>query len=170
MTWRAIKPDEWATLQEIALATYRDHYTYLWADRGAHYMTTVYGKETLQTDLTNPDLEHYFLVDAETIVGFLKLNCNAVLESAPADDAMELERVYLRRQTIGRGFGSRVLTLVEQKARSLCKKVVWLKVMDSSPAVRFYKKNGYRETGETSLELPGLHSHLRRQLILAKSI
>ena len=100
--------------------------------------------------------------------GFFKVNVDAPLHEYTAKEAMELQRIYFLQKATGKGLGRVVMKRIEIYAQKLNKKVVWLKVMDSSSAVSFYEKCGYKVVGETKLDIEGVHTKFQRQLIMEK--
>jgi hypothetical protein len=48
--------------------------------------------------------------------------------------------------------------------------VVWLKTMDTSPAVPFYEQSGFRTCGHTRLTFPLMKAELRNMLIMKKEL
>jgi ribosomal protein S18 acetylase RimI-like enzyme len=53
-----------------------------------------------------------------------------------------------------------------QKSR----KIVWLKAMDGSPAVRFYESQGFKVTDTFALDLPHIKNDKRGMLVMEKKL
>ncbi|MEM6320011.1 MAG: GNAT family N-acetyltransferase [Bacteroidota bacterium] len=153
---------------QIAQTTYRQHYQYLWKDQGEHYIETSYNPTAIAAELADENVRLYLIQQGETVFGFLKINQDAAYGNCTAQEGMEIQRIYLKNEATGKGIGSATLREVDELAQRLGKRMVWLKVMDSSPALKFYQKGGYDISGETKLEVDGIFPHLQRQLVLTK--
>ncbi len=154
----------------ITQTTYRAHYQYLWKDKGEQYIQANYTTTALTKELTDKNVGIYFIIEARKIYGFLKLQFDAPLENHGAKEAMELARIYLLKEGMGKGLGKAVMQAVDKIAIKLDKKVIWLKTMDSSEAAIFYQNFGYEICGETALNIAGIYPELQRQLILKKRL
>ncbi len=103
--------------------------------------------------------------------GFLKLRPENSIELLAGADAFEIERIYLDKSVIGSGVGRKVMEFALDRARSMDKEVVWLKVMDSNEAtVRFYEKFGFKKIGTERLNIPNLKDELRGMFVMSKEL
>jgi predicted GNAT family acetyltransferase len=128
-------------LQATALEAYSDHYLHLWHDDGKWYLEKYFLVERLTMELKDLNASFYLAYYNNGPVGFLKLNIDAPLESLKEDNALELERIYLKDSTVGKGVGKKLVKLSIKVAKANSKSVVWLKAMDTShDAISFYKK------------------------------
>ena len=152
----------------ITHTTYREHYQYLWKDKGEQYIKDNYNATTLTKELADSNVALYFIMQNAEIYGFLKLQINAPLGNYTAQDALELARIYLLKKATGKGFGKSVMKAVEEIALNHAKKLVWLKTMKSSEAVTFYQNFGYEISGQTTLNVAGIYPELQGQLIMKK--
>ncbi|MCU0447650.1 MAG: GNAT family N-acetyltransferase [Microscillaceae bacterium] len=161
-------PAEAQQLSEIATQAYRDHYLYLWEDEGKNYINTVFDPIFLQNDMRNSNHLYWLVYWQNRAEGFLKVKINAPLPNQ--SPALELERIYLTQAVAGQGIGQHLLDFVCQVAQNHQQKHVWLKVMDSSVAVRFYEKNGFVQFGTHHLDLPYLKDEYRGMYLMAKDL
>lgn len=70
---------------------------------------------------------------------------------AVSDDALEVERIYIRTKFKRNGLGKYLITLAEDIAISKNKKVIWLGVWEHNPnAIAFYEKMGFIYTSSHS--------------------
>ncbi len=158
------------TLTEVAHKTYREHYQYLWKDKGEHYIKTSYNPEAFQKEMQDKNVGLYLVTQTSVVYGFLKLNFAAAFNDYTAQEALELERIYLLKKAKGKGIGKAVMKAVDNIANHLNKKVIWLKTMDSSGVDTFYKYCGYTVCGETKLNVAGIFPDFQRQLIMKKTL
>ena len=170
MELKACTIDDLNQLINITQTTYREHYQYLWKDKGEQYIQANYTATPLSKEIAAKNVGVYFIMEANEIYGFLKLQFDASFENYNAKDALELARIYLLKKAIGKGLGKAVMHAVDKIAIKFDKKVIWLKTMDSSEAATFYQNYGYEICGETTLNIAGIYPELQRQLILKKKI
>jgi GNAT superfamily N-acetyltransferase len=140
-------------LHTIAIQSYNDTYQYLWKDGGTLYLETFYQKETFREELSATDI-HYFLVyENDVAAGFFKIKENGVA-SYPASECMELDKLYLLKEHIGKGIGKVIMNFIISLTKEKNRPVLWLKVMDSSPAKYSYEKAGFVPIAVNDLDYP----------------
>lgn len=158
-------------LRSTALAAYCDHYLHLWKDNGAWYVEKSFSAAQLSSELAHPFSNFYFIVYQRETVGFLKLNTMQALPGYTNEETFELERIYLKASAGARGIGSFVMNFVFQQATALRKRVVFLKVMDTSALpIKFYKKHGFEICGTYHLDYVQMREELRGMYIMKREI
>ncbi len=81
-------------------------------------------------------------------MGFLKLHHHAPPRRIPVRNALEIVRIYLLDQYIGRGYGRQLMQHCLDYAREQGHKGVWLGVWEhNAPALVFYKRMGFVPVG-----------------------
>ena len=104
--------------------------------------------------------------------GFIKINFNKALEGYAADKSLELERIYLLNEVSGKGIGTEAMHRIIDDAVKTDKELIWLKSMDSSPALNFYQKLGFKKYAVEKLPFDGFKDEYRNIvtmcLVLAK--
>ena len=154
----------------IAKTSYQDHYTYLWDDEGANYISANFNVNQLQQELANPNSQFYLLYYLEKLVGFLKLNLDSELKNYSLLKALELERIYFLKEATGKGLGKMVIEFVIDLAKKRNKNIVWLKAMDSSRSVEFYKRNQFEIVDEMILPYKFMKDEFRKILTMIREI
>ena len=87
----------------------------------------------------------------QDLAGYLKINVNDAQSEQISDDALEVERIYIRTKFKRNGLGKYLITLAEDIAISKNKKVIWLGVWEHNPnAIAFYEKMGFIYTSSHS--------------------
>lgn len=158
-------------LSKIAVKAYDDHYLHLWFDNGEWYKNKSFTTEALAQQLSNSNSLFYLAFDNNIEAGFLKLNIHEALHPYDADECIELERIYLAANTTGKGIGSLLMKHTFETAKQFNKKIIWLKVMDSSTGpVSFYQKMGFEICGTTKLTYELMKPELRGMYIMKKSL
>lgn len=158
------------TLVTVAVQSYREHYLHLWTDGGAWYLERCFTPAVLAGEMAGPDSYFYLIYRGGTPAGFLKINDRHPLDGYPPPDCLEVERLYLLAAAKGHGAGRAALAFAEELAREKGRRVVWLKTMDSSPAVPFYEKLGFRTCGHARLSFPLMKAEFRNMLIMQKGL
>lgn len=154
------------TLQDIAINSYGDHYLYLWYDGGMWYIDRCFSDAALKKDLSDPNAAYFLVYADDELVGFMKLNIDNEIEGYTAQEALELERVYLLKSASGRGIGKALLDFTRQFARERNKQVIWLKAMDSSRSVAFYEQNGFMKCGTHTLDFETMKEEYRGMYVM----
>ena len=149
-------------ISEVAIRAYRDTYLYLWNDDGSWYINRSFLPVQIQKELMDPNAIYMSLWSHEEVMGFMKLNIDQPLTGYENLNALELERIYLLKSASGKGFGTQALEYCFDFARKRNKEIVWLKCMDSSSAIHFYKRMGFVECGESLLDFPLMKPEFRR--------
>src|SRR5437899_760414 len=119
-------------LSVVSLEAYSDHYLDLWYDKGQWYMEKFFSVERLTAELNDPNAVFYLAFYHNSPAGFLKLNLNAPFDAEPGKNALELERIYLKKDYEGKGIGKKLVQLTFTIAKENEKDLVWLKAMDTS--------------------------------------
>jgi len=154
-------------LARIARKAYRDHYTHLWHDGGAWYVRTRFNARKLRKEIADENALFYFAcLDGER-VGFLKLNIHKSYPGLEGKECLELERIYLTRAGQGKGVGKALVKFTLDYARKIGKEAVFLKAMDTSDAVGFYEKMGFRTFDTYRLSFPMMKEELREMVVMA---
>ncbi len=175
LTFTELRVADAPALSDIALRAYRDHYLDYWYDRGEWYMQHSFAPTQLATELADPNVRYFTVRFHNEPVGFLKVNThkavpNSTLPTHSEQNSLELERIYLVKAATGHGVGQAAMQFVETMARVQGKQTLWLKSMDSSLALGFYKRMGFQEHGTHRLTFPQMKEELRGMVILSKEV
>lgn len=172
MEIKQVTPSDINELAGVALQSYNEHYLYLWHDGGKKYISNNFTAEILSQQLKdkNAMLFLVYVKAGASPVGFLKVNINKPFTGFDEKASIELERIYLIQEASRAGLGKKLLDFVETLAKQFDKKMIWLKVMDSSPAVHFYKHAGYKIVGQHRLTFPEMKDEYRGMHVMAKEL
>jgi len=139
-------------LQEVSIETFNDTFK----DQNSPENMTAYLEKAftdtqLEKELSNDASEFYFIYDNDAIAGYLKVNVNDAQSEQMGNEALEIERIYIRQQFQGRGLGKYLINKAIELAETQNKKSIWLGVWDKNDnAIGFYKKIGFVQTGAHS--------------------
>ncbi|WP_413524626.1 GNAT family N-acetyltransferase [Carnobacterium divergens] len=140
------------TLQKMSIETFSDTFKdQNTTENLTTYLEQAYHTEQLRNELNNPDSTFLFLKDKQEIVGYLKVNVNTAQSENSAEEALEVERIYIKKTAKGQGYGRKMIAKAEELAKQKKKKQIWLGVWEhNEPARAFYKHLGFVETSEHS--------------------
>lgn len=156
---------------KTGLQSYHEHYLYLWEDENPEsYLSISFNDKTVRKELADLNCENYLVKANETIAGVLKISFDKGQGQWPASDSLYLHRIYLLDAYAGNGIGKATLEFVDNRAKHLKKKIVWLEAMKTSKALAFYQKNGFSIVDETVITLKGIKASERQMWILVKNI
>lgn len=143
-------------LVRVSTQSYNENYTYLWHDKGVDYVRNNFNFDRLDTEMSDANSVFFLVYDEEKAVGMIKLNIDKEIGGFSADAALELERIYFVKEASGKGLGKEAIDFVSDFARQRGKTVIWLKTMDTSAALEFYKKRGFTIIGEARVSFPNI--------------
>lgn len=146
---RRCNADDVDTLRQIASETYDQTFRPMnTAETVDMYLETAFKREILLEELSNPKCDFFFMNTDCRLTGYLKLN-EAPAQSDVNDPAsLELERIYIKREFQGKGFGKILINYSMEIARKRLKRYLWLGVWEKNAnAIAFYGKMGFRVAG-----------------------
>ena len=155
-------------LQEIGVASYLPHYTHLWKPGGVDwYMNRCFADEVLQNELSDENLEYYFVrVDGQNI-GFLKLVLQKSVPDSDIKNALYLEKIYFVKEWTGKGIGRELIRFAVKRAQTLNRDCVWLTAMDTSEKpIAAYEKAGFRIHARTKLDFELMKENYRGMVVM----
>lgn len=112
------------------------------------YLDTHFSTHRLTTELSNPYSAFYFAWYQQQVVGYLKINEGPAQTDINDKHALEIERIYVRKDFYGKKVGQQLFEKALQIAREKSFHYVWLGVWEhNTRALRFYQKNGFHSFG-----------------------
>lgn len=145
-----ISPADLKELQELSRKTFSDAFA---ADNNPDdlrlYLETAFSEDNLGNELLNPLSEFYFgKTDGET-VGYFKINLGEAQTDFQDEDAMELERIYIKKEFQNQQIGQKMIDTVIEMAIQRKMSYLWLGVWEkNSRAIDLYLRNGFKFNGE----------------------
>lgn len=132
-------------LQQISIQTFVETFaTSNIEENMKKYLEEGFAIEKLMTEIGNPSSEFYFAKIEDQVVGYLKINFNNAQTEKQHENAMEIERIYVKASFQGKKVGQLLYNHALQIARNKNLQYVWLGVWEeNSRAIEFYKKNGF---------------------------
>lgn len=108
------------------------------------YINSEFSIEKLSAELINPNIEYYIASIEEEIIGYLKLNYGTAQKVLRNENCIEIERIYVSKEFLGKQVGQLLLGKAIAIAKDKKLNFVWLGVWEKNyRAIRFYEKNGF---------------------------
>lgn len=134
------------------------------------YVRNAFSVERLAAELADPD-SAFFLAFAEGASapgGYAKLRTGVPDPSVPGPDPIEIERIYVERNAIGRGLGAALMRRCLEEAGARGRRTVWLGVWEHNDrAIAFYGRWGFEVVGSHVFQLG---SDAQTDLIMVKTL
>ena len=168
-------------LSDVAIHAYTDHYLHLWKNNNADwYINKCFTIEVLTAELNDPNNVFYIVFENQKPLGFFKIVLNNPLlphsvrsdkDGISEENALYLERVYFKKEAVGKGLGEIAFNFALDTARRLNKKIIWLTAMDSSlKPIAAYKRMGFEICGTKELDFECIKDELRGMVIMKKTL
>ena len=166
-----VTPGTMETYISVGKKSYREHYLHLWENENpAPYIANSFTQEVVENELADPNVVNYLVRMGNSVVGIVKLIKDHSLDELSEKESLLAQKIYLLKAYSGMGIGKKVLQHIEDYARGLDKKVVWLDTMQKGSPIHFYLKNGFKIKKESALKLPGAKPSERPMWILTKQL
>nr|WP_299343541.1 GNAT family N-acetyltransferase [Allomuricauda sp.] len=172
MILETVTPDTVGTYISVGIKSYRQHYLHLWPNQDASpYIATSFTSEIVEKELLDANMEHFLFRNENEVVGIVKLVKDKALdEQHSAEASLFVEKIYILKEFSGKGFGTKLLTLIVNYAKKLNKNLIWLDTMQKGPQLNFYLKNGFEKKKASRLKLEDAKEEEKAMWIMAKHI
>lgn len=139
-------------LQEVSIQTFTETFKDNNSEKSLNdYLNTAYELTKLEKELENPHSEFYFAYFNNELAGYLKININDAQSEKMGENALEVERIYIKKTFKRRGIGRHLIETAEQLAKKYQKNLMWLGVWEYNPkAIAFYETLGFKVIGAHS--------------------
>lgn len=115
------------------------------------YMDKAFDLEQLEEELSNMSSQFFFVYFNNELAGYLKINTDNAQSEKMGEDALEVERIYIRNKYQKVGLGKYLLNKAIEIAMELSKRKIWLGVWENNEnAIAFYSKMGFIKSGTHS--------------------
>ena len=139
-------------LQEVSIQTFTETFKDNNSEKSLNdYLNTAHELTKLEKELENPHSEFYFAYFNNELAGYLKININDAQSEKMGENALEVERIYIKKSFKRRGIGRHLIETAEQLAKKYQKNLMWLGVWEYNPkAIAFYETLGFKVIGAHS--------------------
>lgn len=118
------------------------------------FLDKAYNEEKLKSEIEDKESETFLAVENQKILGVLKINTGNAETESGLENSLEIQRIYILKESKGLGIGTVLMNLAEKKARELGVSFIWLGVWEKNfPAQKFYTDKGFRRFSEHAFVL-----------------
>lgn len=118
------------------------------------FLDKAYSEEKLKSEIEDKESETFLAVENQKIFGVLKINTGNAETESGLENSLEIQRIYILKESKGLGIGTVFMNLAEKKARELGVSFIWLGVWEKNfPAQKFYTDKGFRRFSEHAFVL-----------------
>ena len=108
------------------------------------YLDQGFSLSKLQREIDDPNVEFYFAMQDNNIIGYLKLNIGQSQTEIKNENALEIERIYVLKEFHGKNIGQQLFEKALERALFQKVDFIWLGVWEQNKrAIEFYTKNGF---------------------------
>lgn len=155
--YQIVKVDEseLIELQQLTIGTFTETYGALnTAANMQLYLDNHFSTEQLTKELRDLNTSFYGLKKGAQMIAYLKVNVAAAQTEQYIQNALEVERIYVKSQYKGQGLGKELIQQAITVAKSKQVDSIWLGVWEKNAnAIAFYEKMGLREFDRHSFKL-----------------
>lgn len=136
-------------LQNISMETFYDTFK----DQNSlenmnAYLEKAFNLKQLERELSSIHSEFFFVYMNGEVAGYLKVNSGEEQTETMGEEALEIERIYIKCNFQKHGLGKYLLNQAVEMAMERKKKKLWLGVWEKNEnAISFYEKMGFVQTG-----------------------
>jgi len=148
-TIRIARAADAAALSELAESTFRDAFgaQNTREDMDLHCQRS-YRPEVQAAEIGDASLETFVAEDRGRLVGYAQVARRSQPACVPEPSAVELRRLYVRREHHGKGLAQELMEAVRTSAIATGSRLLWLGVWERNPrAIAFYRRCGFVEVG-----------------------
>lgn len=143
---------EMLRLMEISEETFRDTFAHTTSKENMdEFVEKAYDFYQLKDEIADRNSLFFFVYRGDEVLGYMKLNIDEAQTEQIAEDALEIERIYVRKPYHRQGIGKALYEKAIEMASILDKKIIWLGVYEHNEnAKTFYQSLGFKEIGSHS--------------------
>ena len=124
------------TIQNLAYEIWPSYYANIISLDQIEYMLRLLYSEEALIEQTQKGQRFFSVVSKEQAVGFIGLTLHG-------DRRLKIDKLYLIEDCRGKGFGKKLITFIENEAKKLNVKSLFLNVNRFNESLLFYKKAGF---------------------------
>jgi diamine N-acetyltransferase len=118
------------------------------------YLAASFNLEQLSAELAEPSSVFLIAGIEGVAVGYAKLHGGEALVGVEGDKPIELVRLYVSQEWLGRGVGEALMRAGIDEARTAGYQTLWLGVWEHNHRARaFYRKGEFKEVGQHVFQL-----------------
>lgn len=146
------KLEDLQALQTISIETFNETFKdQNSAENMKAYLEKAFTLQKHSEELSNTFSKFFFLYFNDKLAGYLKVNTDDAQSEKMGAEALEVERIYVRKEFHRLGLGTVLINKAIEIAKAKRKNQIWLGVWEKNEkAIHFYRKIGFVQTGSHS--------------------
>jgi diamine N-acetyltransferase len=152
---RRATPEDASLLAELGARTFHDAFAAdIKPEDIASYLTATFGPAKQAAELADPHATFLIAESAGVARGYAQLRAGEAPPCVTDSKPIELVRIYVSREWLGRGVGEALMRACLEEAQRAGHDTLWLGVWEhNGRAQAFYRKWGFRKVGEHPFQL-----------------
>jgi ribosomal protein S18 acetylase RimI-like enzyme len=132
------------------------------------YLSLSFSKTHIEAQLSDPSSIFFLAYEDSQAVGYFMLRVSKKPISVTGPKPVELVRLYIEEEIIGKGYGSALMNSCLEESKKNGHRTIWLGVWEKNlRAIRFYEKWGFTKVGTKEFVLG---SDLQHDHIMARPV
>ena len=124
---KSITLEDLQTLREISMDTFNETFKDQNSPENmSAYLEKAFNLEQLERELSNPSSIFFFVYFNDEVGGYLKVNTKDAQTEEMGNDALEIERIYVKNKFQKLGLGKYLFNRAMEIAMDSGKKKIWL--------------------------------------------
>ena len=151
ITYRAATPADVPALAELGAVSFIDAYGDLYSDEDLGlFLEQAYSADVIAAEVANPERIYRLAEEDGRLLGYCKLGLNGGFDHDFGDrKVMDLNQLYLRGNTTGKGLGSALMDWAISEAKVRDFDVMALSVYSENyGGQRFYERHGFAKLAD----------------------
>lgn len=156
---------------QVGTKAYNEHYTHLWANADTSpYVQESFTHAVLKEEHSDANTQFFLIKKHGIYVGIVKLIIDCAIDGYSKKEALYLDKIYIIKEAVGQGIGTKTLEFILLRAKEANKKLVWLATMQKGPALNFYKQHGFYVHSTTEVKFEHVLDEEKPMFIMKKKI
>lgn len=132
------------------------------------YVSKTFAIEQVRASIQQEGASYFMAWHDGEAIAYLKLNEGAAQTEQSLENALEIERIYVKKSYQSKGIGQQLLDFAMEQATQANKSWIWLGVWDQNKAaIRFYERHGFATFDQHEFYLG---SDLQNDLLMKKQL
>ena len=136
-----------AALRVLGIKTFKDTFEeHNTAEDMEQYIAKAFSDEQIENELKEENTVFFLAEDGDCVAGYAKVREGEKQEALGERKALELHRIYVDKDYLGKRIGNILLEACLAYAKDKAYETVWLGVWEHNPrAIAFYTKHGFEK-------------------------
>ena len=146
---KPVQENEIEQLVQLAKTTFVHTYAHLNnPENFEKYLEHHFNLAQMTAEFNDPDSAFFFAKQGEILYGYIKLNRGQAQTDQRLENAVEIERIYVKPEFKGQQIGRKLVEYALEFGRAKKLNWLWLGVWEKNPnAIGFYEKMGFKQYG-----------------------